>query len=312
MHVHPPYHEPMASRLDPPGHFDDERKTIWADTVSRLTAAGRVFRADPEVLTAYTEAVRAHRQASAILAKTPVLINRDGKAVENPALAVQLRTADAMTRASRALGLDRIPADPMTGENPVYPIAAADQRRWCEEHQRRECKHMRQDGTPCHQYRLVAGLDVCRKHGGKTLEELRADGRARTLEREAARLLYRRDAPPVTDPWSALQRLAGRAAAWEEIIGEKVNGLRSLRYEGIGGEQLRAEVAVMERAMDRLGSLLIAIARLNIEDRLAGVRKQTADMLERALDAALEEAGTGIEGKQRARAAFLRHLKVVA
>ena len=296
----------MTSRLDSPGHYDDERREIWAETVSRLTAAGRVFRADIEVLNTYVEAVRSHRQASRLLAQTNVMITRDGRAMENPALAIQRKSADAMARASKALGLDHAP--PIAEPPPAAPIA---EPRWCETHKRKECRHNRQDGTPCHQYRLVAGLDVCRKHGGKSLERLREDGRQRALEAEAQRLLYQRDAQPVTDPLSALQRLAGRAAAWEDIIGEKVNEMRSIRYSTEGGEQLRSEIVVMERAMDRLGKLLVDIAKLNIEDRLAGVREATARMLEEALTAALQKSGADLSGQDAAREEFKRRLRVV-
>jgi len=151
------------------------------------------------------------------------------------------------------------------------------------------------------------GSGNCSNHAGAT-----RTGRIAALNERAERFLYQRDAPPVTDPLSALQRLAGRAAAWEDIIGEKVNEMRSIRYSTEGGEQLRAEIAVMERAMDRLGKLLVDIAKLNIEERLAGVRKQTADMLERALDAALQQAGIGLDRQAEARETFRRHLKVVA
>jgi P27 family predicted phage terminase small subunit len=295
-----------TGRLEPPSHYDDERRQVWADTVSRLTSSGRVFRADPEILNTYVEAVRSHRQASRLLSQTNVLLTRDGRAVENPALAVQRKSAEAMTRASKALGLDRIPG--LIAEAPSPPPIAP---RWCEQHKRHECRHNRQDGGPCHQYRLVAGLDVCRKHGGKSLEQLREDGRQRTLEAEAQRLLYQRDAPPVTDPLSALQRLAGRAAAWEDIIGEKVNEMRSIRYSTEGGEQLRSEIVVMERAMDRVGKLLVDIAKLNIEGRLAGVREATARMLEEALTAALQKSGADVSGQAAAREEFKRRLRIV-
>ena len=134
------------------------------------------------------------------------------------------------------------------------------------------------------------------------------------LQEQAAKLLYQRDAAPVTDPLTALQKLAGQAVAWMDIIGDLVNGLRnSLRYEDAkGAEQLRSEVALMERGMDRTGKLLVDIAKLNIEGRLAGVRQQTADMLERALDAALEKAEVGLDKQAEARETFRRHLKVVA
>ena len=136
---------------------------------------------------------------------------------------------------------------------------------------------------------------------------------AAKLEKQAAKALYKHDAPPVANPLEALQSLAGRALALEEFIGEKVNELRHVRYETeAGGEQLRAEVAVLERAMDRCGKLLVDLAKLNIEERLAGIRKQTADMLERALNAALEQAGVSLDKQAAARETFRRNLKVVA
>lgn len=301
----------MPPRLDPPAHYDGERRDIWAETVARLTAGGRIFRADPEVLNTYVEAVRSHRQASKLLAKTNVMITRDGKAIENPALAVQRRSAEAMTRASRALGLDRAPParDPIAEAVPGPLIA----RRWCEQHKRHECRHNRQDGTPCHQYRLVAGLDTCRKHGGKSLAELREDGRARTLEAEARKLLYQHDAPPVANPLEALQRLAGRVAAAEEVIGEKVNDLHSWRYEGEGsGEQLRAEVGMLERTMSHLGKLLVDIARLNIDERLVKIEEAKAKVIVEAIEIALAAAGVRGQAATEAKRAAARHLRTVA
>lgn len=136
---------------------------------------------------------------------------------------------------------------------------------------------------------------------------------AAKLEDAAQRLLYKHDAAAVTNPLEALQLLAGRALALEQVIGEKVNELRSLRYETEGGgEQIRGELQVLERAMDRCGRMLTDIAKLGIEDKLAGIRQRTLDMLERALDAALEASGAPLDGKAKAREAFKRNLKVVA
>jgi hypothetical protein len=179
--------------------------------------------------------------------------------------------------------------------------------RWCEEHQRRECNSPRKDGNPCHSHHLVTGQDKCRMHLGRKAQPVIAEAR---LQEQAERLLYQRDAAPVTDPLSALQRLAGRAAAWEDIIGEKVNEMRSIRYSTEGGEQLRSEIVVMERAMDRLGKLLVDIAKLNIEERLAVIRRRTADMLELALTQALQKSGADLDGQAAAREEFRRHLRI--
>jgi len=302
-----------VTRLDPPAHLDEERRAIWAETITRLTAGGRIFRADPEILTTYVEAVRSHRQASRLLAQTNVMITRDGVAMENPALAIQRKSAESMARASRSLGLDRIPAEPDTPRADEIPAVPMSEARWCDEHQRRECRHHRKDGQPCHQYRLVGGLDACRKHGGKTLEQLREDGRAATLERQAAAALARLDVTPVTDPLTELARLAAQAVAWKDVMAAKVNELTQIRYEGgQGTEQVRSEIVLWERALDRCISTLTAIVRLNIEGRMAAVREATARMLEQALDSALEASGADLAGKAKARQTFRANLKVVA
>ena len=79
------------------------------------------------------------------------------------------------------------------------------------------------------------------------------------LTEQARLLLYQHDSAPVANPLEALQALAGRALALESAIGAMVNKLNGdLRYDTeTGGEQLRAEVAVLERAMDRCGRLLV-------------------------------------------------------
>jgi len=293
----------VTARLDPPSHFDEERREIWAETVSRLTSSGRVFRADPEVLGTYVEAVRSHRQASRLLAQTNVLLTRDGRAVENPALAVQRRSAEAMARASRALGLDRAPASDessMTGAGsaPIHDGKCGGKKKQGEG----TCTQPAGWGTP------HPGTGRCKLHGGCAPSSVTAG-----INAQAEKLLYQYDAPPVTDPLVALQRLAGRVAHAEEVIGEKVNALSSWRYEGYGsGEQLRAEVAMLERTMLHLGRLLVDIAKLNIEGRLATVREATAQMLEQALQSALAASGCDLDGQQRAQEAFRRNLKVVA
>jgi hypothetical protein len=245
------------------------------------------------------------------------MIIRDGKAAENPALGIQQRAAAAMASSSRALGLDKVP---IAGQGQADPVAGQllggfepPQPRWCDEHQRNECRHRRQDGQPCHQFKLVSGLDVCRKHGGKTLEQLRADGQARLVEADAAKALARLDAPPVVNPFEELARLAGQCVAWKDSMGGKVNELTSIRYEGgIGTEQLRAEIAVWERALDRCLAALSAMARLNIESRLAGIRQATLTMLEEALTAALQQSGLDVYEQNKARQEFQKRIRVVA
>jgi hypothetical protein len=109
-----------------------------------------------------------------------------------------------------------------------------------------------------------------------------------------------------------LLKLAGQVLAWQESTATLVNGLEEVRYEGAtGAEQLRAEVALYERAMDRAVAVLAAIARLNIEERLARVTERQADAVIDAIDAALAAAGVTGQDAARAKQAAARHLRSV-
>jgi hypothetical protein len=95
----------------------------------------------------------------------------------------------------------------------------------------------------------------------------------------------------------------------EAAASERAGGMR---YRDTSGEQLRAEVGLYERAMDRLGKFLTDYARLDIDNRLAAITTSQADRVIDAIDAALAAAGihdkTQIQAAKKAAAAKLRVL----
>lgn len=153
------------------------------------------------------------------------------------------------------------------------------------------------------------GYGTCKLHAGSApsntlhAEKLRAND-------EARRALAQLDVAPVDDPLAALLKLAGQVVAWQTATAGLLDDLTAVRYQSMqGGEQLRAEVALYERAMDRAAAVLAAIARLNIEDRLAKVTERQADAVIAAIDAALAEAGITGRDAARAKQAAARHLR---
>lgn len=178
--------------------------------------------------------------------------------------------------------------------------------------QSRKCSGTRStDGMPCEGY-AVNGSSVCVAHGGKA-PQVKAKAAGNLIEEKAARRLHHMDAEPCTDPLGALQRLAGRALQLEQVIGEIVNEMSAFRYESMaGGEQLRSEIAVLERAMDRCGKLLVDIAKLNIDERLARVTEQQTEQVAAALTAVLAELGMPQDQQRAARAGVARHLRAVS
>lgn len=123
------------------------------------------------------------------------------------------------------------------------------------------------------------GAGPCRLHGGST-RTVSTGARRALLEREAAKQLAALDAPPVANPLEELSKLAGQVLAWRDALAEKVNELTSVRYENShGGEQLRAEVALFERAMDRCATVLVAISKLDIDNRLVRIGEAQAGLV---------------------------------
>lgn len=154
----------------------------------------------------------------------------------------------------------------------------------------------------------------CKLHGGKTPGAIKAAEAARAqaqLDKYLKRLDI--DPEPVTDPLRALADLAGEVTRWKNLARMYVQHLESLRYSGFqGGEQIRGEVVIYERAMDRCVQVLATIAKLNIDERLAAIDERQAATVDRALTAALEELGLPPEDRQRASETLVRHLRIVA
>lgn len=156
----------------------------------------------------------------------------------------------------------------------------------------------------------MRGQQVCRKHGGAAPQAKAAAVRRQT-EVEARAVLAELGVEAVGDPLEALLKLAGQVLAWQAATAALVNRLDSIRYQAGSGEQLRAEISLYERAMDRAVTVLSAIARLNVEERLVRVTERQADVVEAAVNEALAAAGVTGEGAAKARRAAARRLRSV-
>lgn len=192
------------------------------------------------------------------------------------------------------------------------------------------CSGKNRRGGPCKAWAIVGGT-VCVAHGGRA-PQVRAAAARRESERSVTvavgRMLARLDVDPVGDPFTELAKLAGQAVAWKDALAEKVNELTGdgcarcrdgdsdgaadrIRYAaaGAGTEQLRSEVALFERAMDRCGSLLSSIAKLDIDDRMARISDRQAEVVIRAVDAALAAVGVTGDDATRGRQVAARELR---
>jgi hypothetical protein len=151
------------------------------------------------------------------------------------------------------------------------------------------------------------GVGKCRLHGGNTKNH-----RTAAVEEQARQILAKLDVPAVENPLTVLAELTGQALAWRDVIAGKVNELGNLRYATETGEQLRSEVVLFERAMDRCAKFAVEMARLNIDERLAKVTERQTEIVAGALAAVLAEMGLSTEQQKDARSRVARHLRSVA
>jgi uncharacterized protein YukE len=166
---------------------------------------------------------------------------------------------------------------------------------------------------PCKRFALI-GQARCRQHGG-IHKNTEAQRQVALTNRKIDAAVRKLNITPVEDPLTELKKLAGEVLAWKNEMSRHVGQLTAIRYGGDSGEQIRGEIQLFERAMDRCAHVLTAIAKLNIDERLAAISEQQAQMLATALFAAFDEAGLTITDTIKKKAvakAFHRHLSLVA
>jgi hypothetical protein len=153
------------------------------------------------------------------------------------------------------------------------------------------------------------GFGRCKWHGGSTPTQRKAV-QAQVIEAKVRTMFGKVfNDKPVTNPLDVFAELAGTVQGWMQTMRALVEELNTVGYTALTGEQIRAEVQLFERSMDRANTVLSTYARLNIDERLARISATQSEMVMGAIEAALAAAGVSgaraIEAK-RAAASRLR------
>ena len=138
----------------------------------------------------------------------------------------------------------------------------------------------------------IQGATVCYVHGGMAPQVRAAAARrveAARVADDVRNVLAFEALAGVDDPLDALSRLASEALAMKEQLAARVNTLKSIRYaaSGSGTEQLRAEVALYERAMDRAARFLDLLAKSGWEERRVRLSEQQGALVAGVIRAVL-------------------------
>lgn len=153
---------------------------------------------------------------------------------------------------------------------------------------------------------LKPGEKRCKLHGGASPQAKRKAAE-RVLEEQVKHAIEGMDIQPVKNPLEALSQLAGEILAWKDLMAAHVAKLKdTLRYEGEHAEQIRGEVTLYEKAMDRSVAVLAQIARLKIDERLAAISEAQVQTMSRILEGTLDKLGMSYDQKRVAFAEMSR------
>lgn len=135
-------------------------------------------------------------------------------------------------------------------------------------------------GKACSRGRIDGGL-TCNMHGsGAPQVKAAAARRVRTREvtAEAGAFIAHEGIEPIGDPLDELSKLAAAAQAMCDALGARVNYLGDLTsMDAAGKETIKAEVLLLERAMDRAARMLDMLVRAGFMERQVKIQEGTAD-----------------------------------
>lgn len=133
-------------------------------------------------------------------------------------------------------------------------------------------------------------------HGGSA-RQVKAAGQRRLAESKVRAALDEVGVREIDNPLAELRSLTAEVVAWKDLAARHVAALED-RYasaDAKGTEQIRAEVELYERALDRAGKFLEMWARLGIDSMLADMQVKVTELqvaiMRRGLDAYRTAAG---------------------
>lgn len=148
--------------------------------------------------------------------------------------------------------------------------------------------HSSQTGNRCKRARKP-GTNVCVYHGAGA-PQVKAAAERRMSEKKALekaeRWLAKQGFEEIDNPFDELIKLASEATAYRELFRSQVDALMladEVRYEHRAGEQLRAEMALWERASERCLKIYSEIVRLGIAERQVRVREAEIVLMAQAI-----------------------------
>jgi hypothetical protein len=170
-------------------------------------------------------------------------------------------------------------------------------------------------GQPCKQA-AIEGAVVCNAHGGKMPNIKKAAALRVTEAKVRAQIDDMRDVVQLTsvgDIYDDLLEVASVCRAWRRILQDRVSYLSDLHtYQTESGEQVRADVLLFERALERSAKVGEMLARLNLDERRQAIDERTAATIALLIQGVVSDLGLPAEEQQRAEQLVIQRVRELA
>lgn len=155
------------------------------------------------------------------------------------------------------------------------------------------CSSHNASGGACRHSPMRGGTQ-CNKHG-VTQQGKRAN-KVRLAEEEAAQFLSDVEIKPIGHPLDELAVLAAEMLASKDHYANLLSQVENLRYtDSKGAEQLRSEVGMYERGLDRAERVLSTLVKLEFEEKRLALEERRAHMVTVFINGVLNQLGRQLE-----------------
>lgn len=183
--------------------------------------------------------------------------------------------------------------------------------------ERTKCKARKRNGEQCGN-RPLRGLSVCRMHGGASPQG-RAAAKRRLAEQAVMNELERskltgKAVQGTTDPLGELQKLTTEMIHFKDQLTLRVNDLGDnlANYDEKGSEQVKTEIDVYLKVIDKLTKLLDIALKHDIEGKRLSLETAKAELVAAALFRVLNGIGVSNEQMETAKTMLHKELTTIA
>jgi DNA replicative helicase MCM subunit Mcm2 (Cdc46/Mcm family) len=160
----------------------------------------------------------------------------------------------------------------------------------------------------CKAYESMPGTGCCRNHGGMAPATAYRNLRRQTLAKVGSEVNKVVEGTVIfpDNPFDSLNQVLIEVRQFKELIENQIERMNEEQepwrfQDKAGGEQLRSEIQLYERALDRMIRAASALAKLNLEERFVKLSEQQAASMVYIINEVFKRSGLDDNQREMAR-----------